>query len=201
VRKKWTREMKIKAWTKGENLSATLILSPAKDKGSVFLKRNNEIWNYMPSIARTVKMPPSMMSQSWMGTDMTNDDLVKESSLKNDFTKKIIGTQTVSGLECHKIELIPNEASNSIWGKVIIWVSVKDYLQLKTEFYDEDNFLVNTVLSSEVKMMGGKLIPTVMEILPADKPHQKTKMIYNSILFDVEIDDNIFTTQYVKRLK
>jgi hypothetical protein len=72
---------------------------------------------------------------------------------------------------------------------------------LKTEFYDEDNFLINTIISSEVKLMGGKLIPTVMEILPADKPHQKTKMIYTSILFDVEINDNIFTTQYVKRLK
>ena len=201
VRPKWEREMKIKTWTKGDDYSATLVLSPAKDKGGVFLKRKKEMWNYVPSIERTIKMPPSMMSQSWMGTDMTNDDLVKESSLKNDFTKKIVGSATIENLDCHKIELTPKKEVNSIWGKIIIWISKKDFLQLKTEFYDQDNFLVNTILGKEVKMMGGKLMPSVMEVIPADKKGHLTRVQYTSMTFDLELEDAIFTTQYMKRLK
>ena len=201
IRPKWKREMRIKTWTKGDDFSATLIMSPAKDKGSVFLKRKKEMWNYVPSIERTIKMPPSMMSQSWMGTDMTNDDLVKESSLKNDFTKKILGSEMIENLDCYKIELTPKANINSIWGKILIWISKKDYLQLKTKFYDQDHFLVNTILGKEVRMMGGKLIPTVMEVIPSDKKGHMTRIKYTSMQFDLKIDDQIFTTQYMKRLK
>ena len=201
IRPKWKREMKIKSWTKGDDYSVTLVLSPAKDKGTVFLKREKEIWNYIPSIERTIKMPPSMLTQSWMGTDMTNDDLVKESSLKDDYKKKIVGTETVEGLECYKIVMTPRENVNSIWGKIIIWISKKDYLQLKTKFYDEDNELVNTILGKEVKTLGGKMLPSVMEIIPAKKKGQKTRMTYTKAEFDIEIKDEIFTTQYIKRIK
>lgn len=201
IRPKWQREMSIKTWTKGDDYSVTLILSPAKDKGSVFLKRKKEMWNYIPSIERTVKMPPSMMSQSWMGTDMTNDDLVKESSLKNDFTKKILGSEKIENLDCYKIELTPKATINSIWGKILIWISKKDYLQLKTQFYDQDDFLVNTILGKDVKVMGGKLMPTIMEVIPADKKGHLTRIRYNSMQFDLKIEDQIFTTQYMKRLK
>lgn len=142
-----------------------------------------------------------MLSQSWMGTDMTNDDLVKESSLKDDFTKKIVDSTILEGLDCYKIEMIPKEGVNSIWGKIMIWVSKTDYLQLKMEFYDEDNFLVNTMLGKEVKMMGGKRMPTVLEITPADKEGQLTRITYTSMKFDLEIDDARFTTQYMKQLK
>ncbi|MCB9222973.1 MAG: outer membrane lipoprotein-sorting protein [Crocinitomicaceae bacterium] len=201
IRPKWTREMTLKTWSKGEDYSVTLILSPAKDKGTVYLKRKNEIWQYIPSIERTIKMPPSMLSQSWMGTDLTNDDLVKESSLKDDYTKKILGSETVEGYDCHKIEMTPKENVNSIWGKIVIWISKKDYLQLKTLFYDEDNVLVNTILGKNVQNLGGKLIPTQMEIIPADKKGQKTQAIYTKADFGIEIDDEIFSIQYMKRLK
>lgn len=201
VRPKWKRVMEVKNWSDGYDFSATLVLSPAKDKGSVYLKRYNEIWNYVPSIERTVKMPPSAMSQSWMGTDLTNDDLVRETSLKDDFDKKITGSETLEGYECHVIELTPKKDVLAIWGKVIIWISKKEYLQLKTEFYDEDNKLINTIVSREIKDMGGKLMPTVMVVIPADKKGHKTIMRYTSIEFDVEIPPETFTTQYMKRLK
>jgi outer membrane lipoprotein-sorting protein len=201
IRPKWQREMKIKAWTKGDDYSVTMVVSPAKDKGTVFLKRDKEIWNYVPSIERTIKMPPSMLTQSWMGTDMTNDDLVKESSLKKDYTKKILGTETVEGLECYKILLTPKANVNSIWGKIYIWISKKNYLQLKTRFYDEDNKLVNTILGKEVKTLGGKIIPTVMEVIPANKKGQKTRMTYTKAEFNIKVNDEMFTTQYIKRLK
>ena len=142
-----------------------------------------------------------MLTQSWMGTDMTNDDLVKESSLKKDYTKKILGTETVEGLECYKILLTPKANVNSIWGKIYIWISKKNYLQLKTRFYDEDNKLVNTILGKEVKTLGGKIIPTVMEVIPANKKGQKTRMTYTKAEFNIKVNDEMFTTQYIKRLK
>ena len=201
IRPKWTREMTMKTWTKGEDYSVTLILSPAKDKGTVFLKRKNEIWQYLPSIERTIKMPPSMLTQSWMGTDLKNDDLVKESSLKDDYKKKIKGSETIEGYECHRIVLTPNEGVNSIWGKIVIWISKKDYLQLKTKFYDEDGELVNTILGKDVKKIGGKLIPNSMEVIPSNKKGQRTQMSYSKAEFGIEVDDEIFTIQYMKRLK
>jgi len=201
VRPKWSREMKIKTWAKGDDYSVTLVLSPAKDKGTVFLKRKNEMWQYIPSIERIIKMPPSMLTQSWMGTDMTNDDLMQESSLKKDYDKKIAGVEKVENLDCHKLILTPKKDVNSIWGKIEIWVSKKDYLQLKTKFYDEDGKLVNTILGKSPKVLGGLLLPSEMEVIPADKKGQKTKMSYTKASFDIEIDDAIFTTQYMKRLK
>ncbi len=201
IRPKWTREMKVKTWSKGEDYSVTLVLSPAKDKGTVFLKRKNEIWQYLPSIERTIKMPPSMLGQSWMGTDMTNDDLVRESSLKEDYTKKLLGTETIENLACHKIELKPKKDVNAIWGKILIWISKKDYLQLQTKLYDQDGELVNTILGKDVKLIGGKKMPATMEIIPSTKKAQKTKITYSKAEFDIEIDDQIFTTQYMKRLK
>lgn len=202
IRPKWTREMKVKAWSKGQDYSTILVLSPAKDKGTVFLKRDNEIWQYLPSIERTIKMPPSMLTQSWMGTDMTNDDLVQESSMKDDYTAKITGEDVVEGFECWRILLKPKEGVNSIWGKIVIWISKKDYLQLRTKFFDEDDLLVNTILGKEVKEMGGKTIPTVMEVIPAQKKKaQKTRMQYTRLEFDVAIDDEIFTTQNMQHLE
>jgi len=201
IRPKWQREMKIKTWTKGDDYSVTLVMSPAKDQGTVFLKRDKEMWNYIPSIERTIKMPPSMLTQSWMGTDMTNDDLVKESSLEDDYTKKIIGSEIIEGLDCYKIVLTPKANVNSIWGKIYIWISKKDYLQLRTKFYDEDNKMVNTILGKDVKMMGGKLIPTTMEIIPADKKGHKTRVAYTKAIFDGKVDDNMFTIQHIKRIK
>ena len=128
--------MKLKSWSKGNDYSVTLVTSPAKEKGSVFLKRKREAWNYLPAIERTIKLPPSMMTQNWMGTDFTNDDLIKQSSIVIDYTHEIIGSETLEGLDTWKIELFPTEESSVVWGKLIVWIDKIDYMQLKTEFYD-----------------------------------------------------------------
>lgn len=200
VRPRWEREMKIKTWTKGDDYSVTLVLSPSKDKGTVFLKRDKELWNYVPSIERMVKMPPSMLSQSWMGTDITNDDIMRESSMKNDYNKKILATETIEGYACHKIELIPKPEINSIWGKLLIWISKDDYMQLRVEYYDEDMELINTIVSKSVQEFGGKLQPAVTEIIPSDKPGNKTRMTLTKREIDLKVDDAMFTTQYMKRI-
>ena len=201
VRPKWSRTMKMKSWSKGTKLSMILFLSPIKDKGTSFLMKGKEVWNWIPSIERTIKLPPSMMMQSFMGTDFTNDDLVKQSSIVEDYEHKIIGDSIIDGRKCYKIEMIPHENAAVVWGKIITWISYDNYFQLKVNFYDEDEELLNIMQSSEIKMMGGKLIPTRMEMTPLDKKGQKTIMEYISIEFDVPFKPNFFSVQNMKRLK
>ncbi len=201
VRPKWEREMKMRAWSLGTDYSMIIIDAPNRDKGTVFLKRKKEIWNWMPSIDKSIKLPPSMMLQNWMGTDFTNDDLVKQSSIVTDYTHNIIGDSVIVGMECYKLELIPTEDAAVVWGKVIIFIDKTEFLQLRVEFYDEDGYLVNLMNSYDVKEMGGRIIPSTMEMIPVDTPDKKTVMIYNSIEFDIEIDEDYFTTQNMKRVR
>lgn len=201
VRPTWSREVTMKSWSKGTELSLILVTAPARDKGSAFLKRNKEIWNWQPSIDRVIKLPPSMMLQSWMGSDFTNDDLVKESSAVEDYTHKIVGSQVIGDRDCYKIELIPLESAAVVWGKVLTWIDKKDFMQLKAEFYDEDNYLVHTMYGKNVQLMGGKLLPSRMEIVPADEPGKKTIIEYLRLEFDKPMEDAFFSTQNMKRVK
>lgn len=201
IRTTWSREMNMTAWSKGDDYSMILISSPAKEKGIVFLKRIKEVWNWIPSIERTIKLPPSMMSQSWMGTDFTNDDLVKEASSVSDYTHKHLGKETITGKECYKIEMVPKPSAAIVWEKVIVWIDTKDFLQFKAEFYDEDGELVNIMNSGEVKEIGGRKITSKIEMIPVDKEGNSTWIIYNNIVFDEEIADNFFTTRKMKQLE
>lgn len=142
-----------------------------------------------------------MMSQSWMGTDFTNDDLVKEASTVQDYDHKLLGKENVNGKETYKIEMIPKPDAAIVWEKVIVWIDTRDLLQLKAEFYDEDGELVNVMNSGEIKMMGGRKITSEIEMIPVDKEGYKTLIIYRDIVFDKEIDDNFFTTRNMKQLK
>lgn len=200
VRPKWSREMTIKSWSKGDELSFILVTAPAKDKGIVYLKREKEIWNWMPSIERSIKMPPSMMMQSWMGTDFNNDDLVRESSTVKDYTHKITGEATIEERKCWEITLTPKPEAAVVWGKVVIWIDQKDYMQLKTEQYDEDEYLINTLLATNIKEMDGKLLPTKMTLIPEEKKGQKTVMEYISMDFDITIEESFFSIQNMKKL-
>jgi outer membrane lipoprotein-sorting protein len=201
VRPKWEKKMKLKSWSKGTDYSVSLVTSPAKEKGSVFLKRKKEAWNYLPTIERTIKLPPSMMTQNWMGTDFTNDDLIKQSSMVVDYTHKLIGTESIENLKCWKLELVPTEETSVVWGKLIIWIDKIDYMQLKTEFYDEDLEIVNKMVGSKIKEFNGKKLPSKLEYFPLDDEGNKTIIEYKLWNFDVSIPENYFSTQYVSRLK
>lgn len=201
VRPTWSREMKVKGWTKGNDLSMILVNEPVKDKGVVYLKRKKEVWNWIPSIERTIKLPPSMMSQSWMGTDFTNDDLVKEASIVEDYNHYIIGDTTIDNRISYKIKLLPKPEAAVVWGKLFMCIDKKDHLMLFVEYYDEDNKLINTMKTSDIKMLGGRLLPARMEMIPADKKNNRTILIYNSLEFDKPIDDNFFTSQNMSKIK
>lgn len=201
VRPKYTREMQLKSWTQNDDLSLMYISSPARDKGTTYLKRAKEIWYYLPSIERNIKMPPSMMNQSWMGTDLSNDDLVKKTSMANDFDHELIATEPIDGIDCYHISLIPHEDAEVIWGKIEIWVDKVHFNILKQQSFDEDLELVNTVEGSNVKEMGGEILPTMLVFYPADKPGQKTIMEYLTLKFNVKIPDYYFTTQFMTKVK
>jgi outer membrane lipoprotein-sorting protein len=201
-RPKWSREMKMKTWSYGTDYSMTLITSPAKEKGIGFLKREKEVWNWVPSVEKLIKLPPSMMMQSWMGTDFTNDDLVKQSSIVDDYDHKILGDSTIEGRKCWKIEMIPHEDAAVVWGKVVVWIDQQDYVQMKVKSYDEDGFLVSTLNASEVKNLGGRIMATRLEMIPADKEGHKTVFIQNSMEFDLEeLNPDFFTPQNLKRIR
>ena len=201
IRPKWTREISMKSWTLGDDYSLTLITGPAREKGTAFLKRSKEIWNFQPSIDRVIKLPPSMMMQSWMGSDFTNDDLVKQSSIVKDYTHSIAGNEEIDGIECYKIELIPKEDAPVVWGKVVSWISADHFIQLKTEFYDEDDYLVNTMLGKDVKELGGRMMASILEIIPADEPENRTVVEQLWIIFDDPIKESFFSVQNLKRIR
>jgi len=160
IRPDWTRTITMKTWSKSREYSLVLITSPAKDKGGVFLKIKTEMWNWVPAIDKTIKIPPSMMLQSWMGSDFTNDDLVKQSSIVVDYTHKLLGREKVRDIDCYKIEMIPLPEAAVVWGKVIMWITVNEFDQWITEYYYEDSKLVNVSNSYDVKQMGDRKIPT-----------------------------------------
>jgi outer membrane lipoprotein-sorting protein len=136
-----------------------------------------------------------------MGSDFTNDDLVKESSAVEDYTHRIVGSQSIGERDCYKIELTPLENTAVVWGKIIVWIDKKDFLQLKSEFYDEENYLVNTMYGKNIKLLGGKLLPSVLEVVPADAPGKKTIIEYLRLEFDKPMDDAFFSMQNMKRVK
>ena len=201
VRPDWTREIGIKGWALGKEYSLMLMTSPARDKGSAFLKRESEIWNWQPSIDRVIKLPPSMMMQSWMGSDFKNDDLVKESSIVRDYAHTLEGDTTINGRDAWKIVLIPNEDAAVVWGRIEAYISKEEYLQLLFRYYDEDDFLVNTMILSDIKEMGGRVLPTHLEVIPAENPDQKTEIIYKSMEFEINIKSNFFSIQNMKRVR
>ncbi|NJL15563.1 MAG: outer membrane lipoprotein-sorting protein [Microscillaceae bacterium] len=201
IRPKWNRSLSFKTWNKGQAYSLILVTAPARDKGQSFLKRNREMWNWQPSINRNVKLPSSLMGQSWMGSDFKNEDFIRESSLVHDYTHKILGSEKIGERDCYKIQLLPKPEAAVVWGKILLWISKTDFLQLKTEMYDEEGELVNTLQASQIKLLGGRNLPAYLEMIPADKPGHKTVIEYQSIVFDQELADDFFSIQQMKTIR
>jgi outer membrane lipoprotein-sorting protein len=201
VRPTWERTIAFKSWTKGTEYALTLITAPASEKGQTFLKREQEMWSWNPTINRLIKLPPSMMSQGWMGSDYTNDDILKESSVVTDYTHEIIGEESIENRECYKIKMVAKEDAAVIWGHQIRWIDKKDFLFLKSEMYDEEGYLIRTETGKDINMMDGRLIPTTIELVPEEEEGQKTIIRIESIQFNVPIEDRFFSQQNMKRVR
>ncbi|EGQ8501560.1 outer membrane lipoprotein-sorting protein [Vibrio parahaemolyticus] len=201
VRPDWTRSMTMKSWTKGTELSLVLVTAPAKDKGSASLKRHREMWNWVTSIERVIKIAPSMLSQSWMGSDFTNDDLINQSSIVVDYQHALLGNDSFEGDKVWVIEATAKPDAPVVWNKVTLWISQSTYLQRKVEFYDEFDERVNVLTTYDVKELGGRKIATRMEMKPVDKPGNKTIFTTHQAQFDFDINDDFFSQQQMKSLR
>lgn len=201
VRPGWKRTIEFKNWTLGRDYALTLITSPAKETGQSFLKRGSEMWSWNPSISRLIKLPPSMMSQGWMGSDYTNDDILKESSVVNDYTHKIVGEETIGGRLCYKILMTAKEEASIVWGKQIRWIDKKDFLVMKAELYDEDGYLVRTETGSDIKLMDGRTITSKIEMTPEEEPDNKTIVTILEIQFNSPVQESFFSQQQMKRIR
>ncbi len=201
VRPTWSREVTMKSWSMGDEYYLILITEPVKDKGQTFLKRQTDMWNWMPSISKMIKIPPSMMSQSWMGSDFTNDDLVKMNSYVNQYTHEIVGEDVIEGLNCYKLELIPKPDAPVVWGKVLAWISKEEFYQLKLEFYDEDNILVNRQESSDIKQFSDRKLPAKMVMTPLSDPGNQTIIEVLENDFNADIKESFFSQQNMKKVR
>jgi outer membrane lipoprotein-sorting protein len=201
VRPSYDRKISFKSWTKGKDKSLTLITSPARDKGQTFLKRGNEMWNWNPVISRMIKLPASMMSQGWMGSDFTNDDIMNESSIVVDYTHTVVGDDVIEGFDCYKIELIPRAEAEVVWGKIHMWISKNDFLMLRNQYFDEDDYLIRTENGYDVREMDGRLLPSRFELIPEEEEGHKTIVEIITIKFNDNYDDRFFSQQNMKRIK
>src|SRR5690606_5476946 len=163
--------------------------------------RKNEMWNWQPSIDRVVKLPPSMMKQSWMGSDVTNDDLVRESCVVEDYMHERSPDSVINNQPVVRIILHPKQEASVVGGKIIAFIDKKEYNQLLVRYYDEDDILVNTLTLSNIREIGGRVLPTRLEMVPAENPRQKTVIKYLSLEFDIGIKEDFFSMQNMKRVR
>ena len=201
VKPEWTRTIAMKSWSLEPDYALMYITEPARDKGSVTLKRKNEVWNWLPTIQRIIKIPPSMMLQSWMGSDFTNDDLVRQSSMVDDYIHSLVGEESFGGVPCWKIQLIPKPEAGVVWGKLILWISKGTYNEMKTEYYDEDGALVKSFVGSIIKNFDGRSLPSHWEMIPVNKPGEKTILDYAQMKFSLNLSSGFFSEQNMKRVR
>ncbi len=195
----WTRELKIEFWSKGRERSLARILAPTKEKGTATLKVDNDMWNFLPKVDRVIKIPSSMMGDAWMGSHFTNDDLVKESRMADDFTFAISFTGARDGREVVEITCLPKPDAAVVWGKVVIELEAKSDLPLRVRYFDEDLAEARVMTFANVRAVGGRTMPTQMTIVPSDKPSESTVVTYDQIRFDLPLDDSLFSLRALQR--
>lgn len=189
----WKRSLTIEVWSKGKDRSLVRILAPLKEKGTATLRSGTDIWNYLPKVNRVVKLPSSMMSASWMGSHFTNDDLVKQSRFADDYTFEVSFQGERNGQNVAEITCIPKPDAPVVWGKVEVVVRLSDYLPQVIRYYDEKQHLARTMTFSGFKEISDRKLPTLMSLVPEDKPGEKTEITYEDINFDVSLGDDVFS--------
>ncbi len=196
-REDWERSQTLKAWTRGEKESLITIVQPAKDRGNGTLKSDRNMWVFNPKVNRTIKLPPSMMSQAWMGSDFSNNDLAKSDTLLEDYRHTLIGVDEHEGKQVFIIESIPKPEAPVVWGKQVLKIR-EDLVFLEEAFYDEDDELVKKMVFEDFRSVDGKLCPFILTMYPVDEPGNYTRVVYESFSFRESLPDFIFTTAALK---
>lgn len=188
----WQRQMRIRVWTQGEELSLVRVVAPAKDAGNATLLRGNDMWSYNPKINRVVKIPSSMMHQSWMGSDFTNNDLAKADDLVDQYTHELLATESEGGHRVYVIEATPKPAAPVVWGREVVRIR-DDWILLEHSFYDQTGRLVKRLTSHDIAPVGGKLIATRQRMQQAENPGEWTELRVLEADFGRDIPDYTFT--------
>jgi len=197
----WQRTLRLRFWMDRPTRTLIRIQAPPKEAGIGSLRVRDEMWNYLPKIERTIKIPPSMMLQSWMGSDFTNDDLVKQSRVVEDYTHRLSGIVTLDGEKVYRVESIPKPEAAVVWGKIVYFIRVADRIPVKQEYYSERNELIRVMTFSHVQSMGGRRIPTRWVMQPVRKPDHRTQMVIREMTFDQPLSPGFFTLLNLKRVR
>ena len=193
VTEHWSRALTMEMWSYREDHTLVRILAPAREVGTATLRADNDIWNYLPKVDRTIKVPASMMGGSWMGSHFTNDDLVQESRLVEDYDVAVTFDGERDGMRVWEITLTPKPEAAVVWGRVEYTVRQADVLPVSVFYYDEDGELARSMEFKEFERIGGRTMPRLMDMRPADKPEERTTMRYDDIEYDVGIDESFFS--------
>lgn len=196
---RWDRSLSMKVWSQGTDKSLVQITDPPKERGTATLKVGKNIWNYLPKVDRTIKVPASMMSGSWMGSHFTNDDIIKDSRYSRDFDNTLLESPEDNDEGLYVIESIPKPDTPVVWGKIIIKVRSSDELVEEITFYDEQDKLIRTMIFADIGDLGGRRLPRRVKTIPADKPGEFTEIIYEELNFDVKLPERTFTLQALRR--
>ena len=193
-----TRTLRLRAWSRGEEEVLVVIEEPAREAGTATLRVGDNLWNYLPRIARTIRVPPAMMLGSWMGTDFTNDDLVKESSLHKDFVSRVQRRSEDPEGWWLTLEVKPEVVGR--WAKIEFLVS-DDWLPIEERHFDRKGRLARTMRFDEVKVLGGRRLPARLVLTPTDVEGQSTELRYLDIEFDVPIADDTFSLSRLEQTR
>lgn len=188
----WQRTMAMKVWTRGNKESLVRVIAPAKDSGNSTLLLDNDMWSYNPKINRVIKIPSSMMNQSWMGSDFSNNDLAKADDLIEQYRHTLLATETHNGHKLYVIEAVPNETAPVVWGHEVVKIR-DDHILMEHAFYDQSNVLVKKLVTTEVKMMGGKMIAVRERMQRIDKPDEWTDIATREAQFGIKLPNSTFT--------
>ncbi len=195
----WKRTLVMEAWSKGDDEFMVRIKEPAKDRGVATLKTGNDIWNYLPKVDRTIKVPSSLMGEGWMGSHLTNDDLVKESRVEDDYDFKLLEEKPAAPETLLVIEAVPKPEAAVVWGRIVYTIGADSLLPLLTVYYDEEGKVAREMRFEETKSFGGKLLPSRVVIQPADKPDERTVMSYLELAFDVGLPADFFSLKNLRQ--
>lgn len=201
VNPKWKRTIEVEGWNRQREYAYIFIKAPAKDRGNITLRRKNDMWLWIEKVERVIKVPPTMMHSAWQGSDFTYEDIVKADSVVKDYSHKLLETKTEEGRTVYTVECLPKPEAAVVWGKVLLWIAVYDEqaVPLKEEDYNERGELVRTITLSDVKTLGGRLLPSRLECVPAKKPGQKTELVYHTLEFDVPLNDGFFSPSRLQK--
>ena len=191
-RSDWERRFSMQAWTEGEKLSLVRVIEPKRDAGNGTLVKDQSMWTFSPKINRIIKVPSSMMNQSWMGSDFSNKDISKSTDVIDQYDHRLVGSVTEGDHVLYTIESIPHEDAAVVWGKEVFVVR-DDFILLRQEFWDQDNVLVKEMNATEIAVMDGRTVASRLRMQKLESPEAWTEMIVGTVDFDVELGANLFT--------